>query len=232
MLNSSIFLIMPTAKSKRFQNKQREKRKRKRQKLVGLSKRDLRALELQRLVYRPDFFKSGNSRTLAEVNSFHRKDFVKIIHDLKRNFPNEQLEVLDEGAGNSSFGKELQENVKTQTGLEINVTRTDLQGVADSRPHSPQELFKHFGRNKFHLIVSTFGGTTYSHSIQKSVSNLISVLKPGGVASLLLQGSKERLEQIKKLGRVFPNAHLDFFVYKYPSNTNAYGCVLTIKKTG
>lgn len=58
------------------------------------------------------------------------------------------------------------------------------------------------GRNRFHLIVSTWGGIVHSRSIKTSMANIYLVLKPGGKA-FIGGGTMKKTEIIKsarKLG--------------------------------
>jgi len=86
--------------------KQRQ-RKKKRNSLTGLNAEEKQQLvEFKENAWRRLIHSSGwnQYRTLKEINELHKKDFTKITGEFEKEFPNERITVLDEGAGQSTFG--------------------------------------------------------------------------------------------------------------------------------
>ena len=100
-------------------------------------------------------------RNLADVEAEHGIKFKPVIKKLQTGFPKQMIEVLDEGAGRSSLKKELMRDFER-----VHVTTTDirkwkrwlgLKREPDVRANV-MDLTKVFGKNRFHLVVSTMGG--------------------------------------------------------------------------
>ncbi|MCR4368846.1 MAG: hypothetical protein NUV67_02985 [archaeon] len=123
-------------------------------------------------------------RTLKDTNDAHNKNFRKITEELSRAFPGETLNVVLEGNGDSSFGYELNRGRDGTT--KVNVIRTDISPSSPVEHNIfPEELAKKIPANSAHLVVSTFGGVTYTKvSQEKAIANIIHILKPGGIASI------------------------------------------------
>lgn len=247
---------MPTIKKRRQLIRARRKRREKRQKLLNLTVeeqerlrkfKDVGQWELARL-----YGRGINNRDLEYVNFEHGKNFVEVIEELAKRFPNEKLRVLDEGSGDSSFLSDLGDKVweKTQRKIKIDAVRTDINydihlknenwnRINCGKMISPEELVKRFGLNSFHLIVSTFGGMQYTRiSRIKALANIIGVLKPGGIASIATHAPdtftkprplifKELGWEANKLRKVFPSAQFsDSILQSGPASWY----VLTIRK--
>ena len=141
----------------------------------------------------------GHDRRTIEV-CIHGIRFKSIIGKLRECFPNETLEILDEGAGRSNLKKWLMRRFKG-----LRVTTTDVcEGRWWPMPKHPDEivnvlnLVKSFGKNRFHLVVSTVGGAWHSPVPEKAFFQIVSVLKPGGIGVVSAKISNERLKQLAK----------------------------------
>ena len=195
---------MPSQKRRRFQIRQKAKRVEKRRKAIQLSPEEkLRIFREKKMSEKGLYEYSGMRRTLEGVDRAHRKDFTKITLELAKRFPGKKLIILDEGAGQSTFYRDLAESLRGR--VNIQVIKTDIQ--KENRPDfiaAPEELAKLFGKDKFHLIVSTFGGVNYTNiSALKAIGNIIAVLARGGEAHLIMNaenytGISPRLKQLWK----------------------------------
>lgn len=144
---------------------------------------------------------------------------LPLIGRLRRMFPADVIQVLDEGAGRSSFAQELTDLSNRHFGVgAVHVLRTDLR-IKDEfgRPlhviqSTPEQLLKKFGASRFHLIFSTYGGLAHTQlSVIKGFSNIFAVLKPGGEARIILEpfsrsGMRinECLQALQELSSYFP----------------------------
>jgi len=212
--------------------RKKQRRKEKRQKNILLTEDERRRLveskENQRT--NSDYL---SVRGLGRINREHKKNFVEIVLDLAKKFPNQQIQVLDEGAGRSQFHKGLVQEARL--GERLKVVRTDIDKKlceANGLVHaSPEELVSKFGRNRFHLIVSSFSGVTFTKVNQaNAIANIIESLKPGGIASIetgfsTSGGGKITVARIKKILKNYPNA----FVTENQLSKNS--TMLTIRKT-
>ena len=192
---------MPSQKRRRFQIRQRRKRTAKfqtRQKFAREAGRDLTSIENQRGDLAIRGGRVGNwKRRLDEINDDHNTDFKVEIANLQKRFPHGDVEVLNEACGQSSFASEL-------SGQEIRITNSDLF-PRSSQPNfhqvSVHDLVEHFGKNRFHLVVSTRGGADWGGDARSAVSNIYGVLKPGGIAFISWTLSNDHLLEIAtKLG--------------------------------
>jgi len=158
-----------------------------------------------------------SERVLADVNKEHKKKFEEIAKMLAAKFPGQVIEALDEGTGRRFFYRDL--SSESGLGENLRTTRTDIDkkhceanGLVLA---SPEELVSKFGRNKFHLVVSTFGGANYTQvSPAKAVANIIEVLKPGGMASIVSQnnldgGNQIDLASVRKVLKNYRNITVD-----------------------
>lgn len=177
---------MPGPKRRRFIIRQRQKAREKRGRATRLSEDERRKLHDFKIRGQWEIIHSrGNiKRSLADVNTEHGRNFEDVVRGLARRFPKERIQVLDEGAGNSEFGTQLTERLKDE--VDVSVEKTDINFPHLKQMVSPEELVERFGRDRFHLVVSTFGGTQYTTiSRRRALANIIAVLKPGGIASIL-----------------------------------------------
>ncbi|MDP2973708.1 MAG: hypothetical protein Q8N60_01525, partial [Candidatus Diapherotrites archaeon] len=111
----------------------------------------------------------------------------------------ETIEVLDEAAGRSGFKHELEK----LCGGSVRVTTTDVRS-GNGWPDKVVDVMdladnkKGFGKNRFHLVVSTVGGALYGPLPEKAIFQIVSVLKPGGIGVVSAKISNERLKQLAK----------------------------------
>ena len=178
---------MPTPKQRRANIHKRQLRREKRRKLVELTSNEKRRLSQFKIVNRAILYLFGNiesNNSLDRINRIHKKNFALIAKNLHKKFPGETLVVVSEGAGRSSFGRELEKELTGEARVEI--IRTDLdQSVNPTFYVSPEELSKKIPANSAHIVESTYGGSTYTKiSQEKAIANIIHILKPGGVASV------------------------------------------------
>ena len=135
------------------------------------------------------FGKVGNyHRSFFEVEKDHMVKFEYVVNGLMARFPNEKLEVLDEGCGLSEFGQELAD----RTG--VHVTKTDLVSSRGSSV-SVHDLHSRFGEGRFQLVVSTRGGVDWGGDPLHGVANIYSVLKVGGQAYITVTCNANRLRK-------------------------------------
>ncbi|HZX19744.1 MAG TPA: hypothetical protein VFF13_01890 [archaeon] len=126
-------------------------------------------------------------RNLHDINFHHQKDFVNEIIGLSKRFPGETIRILNEGVGQSTFKRDLER--KLQGKVKMQIVTTDIQKAHKPDVVAvPEELAKTFGRNSFHLVESTFGGVYHTPLFppKKAISNVIEILKPGGLASVII----------------------------------------------
>lgn len=199
---------MPTVRKIQMKRKQKQNAWKKRQGLRRVSgsdrKRIKEAKECVDIVQWSDGIVQ-DTRPLTEIESMHRVRFINRIEALRRRFKNERIEVLDEGAGNSSFARELREKAKNKFGPNsIRITRTDTRTrgvpVLELVNTSPERLVETFGKNRFHLVVSTYGGIHHGKVKDLNIlANIIEVLKPGGEARIFSHFMEDAaIEKIKK----------------------------------
>jgi hypothetical protein len=172
---------------------------------LRLSKKEKRIIEETKRSFREsgplDYV--APDRNLHDINFHHQKDFAKEIIELSERFPGETIKVLNEGAGQSTFKRDLERELQGKVKMQI--VTTDIQKA--HKPDIvavPEELAKTFGRNSFHLVESTFGGVYHSRLFpkRKAISNVIEILKPGGLASLIIiMDDKLELEYGKFLAK-------------------------------
>ncbi|MCX6801674.1 MAG: class I SAM-dependent methyltransferase [Candidatus Diapherotrites archaeon] len=155
-------------------------------------------------------------RSLDDVNDSQGTDLSRVVLSLSRELGQSRIHVLDEGCGCSSFHEALAKKVEELSGSRVKakVTRTDVDRNRDhTDPHfgppakrfarpvirSPEQLVEKFGRESFHLVVSTFGGVMYTPVNRKrAIANIVEVLKPGGEAFITYMARrKPTLEQNK-----------------------------------
>ncbi|MFH1256726.1 MAG: hypothetical protein V1494_05555 [Candidatus Diapherotrites archaeon] len=171
---------MPTPKRKRFQIRQRQKR------ISGFKKARIKYIQEGLKSLAEQRKKVGcNYRTLDQVEEEHLVKFQDVINRLKKRFPGKTIRVLDEGAGESSLAHEL-----SQKG--VSIVRSDLlerpftDFAGEYHDKTPiYTLAKHFGKNKFHLIISTFSGAYYAEKFAASCANIYTTLESGGEAFVI-----------------------------------------------
>jgi hypothetical protein len=157
-------------------------------------------------------------RNIKLIEFEHGIEFEKIISELAKKFPGQTINALDEGAGLSRLHEQLQDHGK-QLGIRVSTVRTDIDpstGIKHLVP--PEHLLKTFGRGKFHLVCSTYGGATYTLVRQeKALANIIGVLKEGGVGLVTSQendvfagGRKITRMAVDKIKKRFPNVIIEY----------------------
>lgn len=193
---------MPAKKRRAFEIRQKQKAGAKRKKLLTLNKGEAEKLsnfKAIQSVIGMDAGRGSRKRKLDTVNMLHKKDFPAIVVSLSKKFPGQEIRVLDEGSGFSSFSRRLEKEVGEKA--KVKTFRTDIDNKAPWAAHiTPEELRKTFGDNSFHLVVSTYGGITYTPvSQKKALANVIAILKPGGIASILSIENKNVFSGAKSL---------------------------------
>ncbi len=148
-----------------------------------------------------------DANSLDAIEAFHKTKFKAVLGKLRSIFEGVTLEVLDEAAGRSSLKHEL---MQPEFGGNLNVTTTDLRrgNGWPNKVANVMGLVKKFGKNRFHLVVSTAGGGLYSPLTEKAFFQLVSVVKPGGIGMVDVRkpGSElvqPRVDMIAQLARRF-----------------------------
>lgn len=213
---------MPTPKRRSFLIKQKQKRVKKRNALLNLSPSEARRIhhfieigqwekEKERAVVR-SHPRGYDHRSIYQVQEVHERDFVSITRKLLQRFPKGEINVLDEGAGQSTFHEDLSKLVGDDR---VKVYRSDIRYLIPTsytKPVPPEKLVETFGKNHFHLIVSTFGGTTYSKiNSEKAIANIATVLKTGGIASIATSRNDDYVN-----GRQVSLADLTRIIKRFP----------------
>ena len=185
------------AKKRQEQIKQRRTRRRKMVSFQTLSLAERRQVE----EIKSDWIAGRRSspsdlRNLKISRRTHDVKIKPLAQRLSKTFPGQKIEVLDEGAGRSSVKVDLMELF----GENVNVTTTDLRpvGTKVDKVVGVVDLVKQFGKGKFHLVISTFGGVFYSPVPEKALFQVVSLLKPGGIGLVKINLSQERLSEIAK----------------------------------
>ena len=178
---------MPNPRQRRSNLRKQQLRRKKRRTLTTLTQSQKN--EIYRFKREGQFLKAmlghgATDRKLKEVDREHNKNFAEIIEGLSRAFPKETINVVSEGNGMSSFGHDLQKSLHGKA--KIKVIRTDIDPyVPAEHKIFPGELSRKVPSNSVHLVVSTFGGVTYTKvSQENAIANIIHILKPGGIASI------------------------------------------------
>jgi len=203
-------MIFLRAVERKAKIRQKQKRGRKNVSLTNFSVAEKRAVAEQEETAKKTFWNSRSlgkcafsrtdRRTLKEVEQFHGIKIKPIIEKLFLRFQDETLEVLDEGAGKSSFASGLRKSF----GKNLNVTKTDIRSSFFSKTTKVKVmgLVKKFGKNRFHLVFSTAGGAEYSSLSKKALYQIVSVIKPGGVGvvgtNLVFSKTPLQLENLAK----------------------------------
>ena len=223
---------MVSPKMRRIIAKKRGRRG-KRLKAATLSQGERERLESAKRVFKKVEFGFAKSRHLSiekssekgppSYNEEHRRNFTEDVLRLSRNFPGEEIIVLEDGPGTGHFSRELVEEVKKKTSGQVKVKVITLDIDLRRNPDlfgSPEQLVQFIGRNKVHMVVSTYGGVTYTEVSQsKAIANIADILKPGGFASIVSQTGtaeskhrrfskmeKERLEAREVTEKTFKKA--------------------------
>ncbi len=139
-----------------------------------------------------------DDRTVEIASQEMRTDLFDLLTAVGRRFPGKTLEVLYEGCGFSAIPEEL-EKKGVELGVAVRTTRTDIytpkqfSDIVNSDhirirtdnyvQAAPEEIVEAMGEQRFHLILSVFGGMTYTALPKvKGLYSLCSSLAPGGVA--------------------------------------------------
>ncbi len=251
---------MPSPKVRlKYRNKARaEKRKR----AMRLTRSDVMQLAHARQLWKtPEWglLNGTNMRGLEEIEELHGlkekkikngkpvvegSGFIGFLGALRRRFPEQVIQVLDEGTGLSSFKPELLSEAEKKFGAHtVRIETSDILPAPSKEAHveaTPEELVKRFGRNRFHLIVSTYGGMSYSmlHPLI-GLSNIVAVLKEGGEARLLITANTFRGDYawgkaVEKLRKLHPHIIVKIventFEVRNPKRHTASNFYITIQK--
>ena len=92
-------------------------------------------------------------------------------------------------------------------------TTTDIRDIGKPvHDAAPEELVAKFGKNRFHLIVSTWGGTHFSPvRKEKALVNIIASLVSGGMASVCVSNESDDNNPVRiaqKLARKLKNVSI------------------------
>ena len=215
------FLLNP--KRRIFQKRQRQLRRRKNVSFKQLSvkeRRQIASIESGlREVHWDRLEKPVDRSSLADVERSHEIKFTSILPELRSRFPKGSLVVLDESCGRSSLKNEL---LALKIGVPLSVIRTDIrqgQGWPDVVVNTVDLVngtgtFGGFGKNKFHLVVSTGGSPVYTVVHEKLFYQLVSVLKPGGIGIVEINiPGKELARLAKRLNISIRKLHLNSVVF-------------------
>ena len=157
--------------------------------------------------------------SLVDVERSHEIKFTSILPELRSRFPKGSLELLDESCGRSSLKNEL---LALKIGGPLSIIRTDVrqgQGWPDVVVNTADLVngtgtFGGFGKNKFHLVVSTGGSPVYTVAHEKLFYQLVSVLKPGGIGIVEINiPDKELARLAKRLDISIRKRHLNSVVF-------------------
>lgn len=167
---------MPSGRQRKHQILQRLKRQfdhaRARKKALVLSE-EVKKIEKESHEWR-------TRRRLSEIEAIHEMNLGEIIKKLKKRFPKEEIQVLDAGSGKSPLADEL-----TQPGVRVFRSDNHPFELPDFHHVSTNHLLEHFGKNRFHFVIETWGGTLYGGSHRAALANIYGILKPGGMASIV-----------------------------------------------
>ncbi|HLC92806.1 MAG TPA: class I SAM-dependent methyltransferase [archaeon] len=132
-------------------------------------------------------------RNLEKIQRDHGVNFRKKVGTLKARFPKQRIEILNEGCGESSFAAEL----ASEKGIRItNSDLVDRHSQPNFHKVSVHDLARRFGKNRFHLVVSTRGGVDWGGDSRSSLSNIYEILKPGGEAYITQTWNFEYLLEV------------------------------------
>ncbi len=146
-------------------------------------------------------------------------DLTRLLGEWWRRNPKQKIEVLDEGTGNSTWAQEWMEELGEKSRY-LSVHRTDIRSVREDpgmRPVEmvpPEKIVKHFGKNRFHIIVSHFSGVAFTPLNRiKAIANIIGALRPGGHAFFTVWIRNEYVEKqhnavFAKVRKLFPEVTL------------------------
>ncbi len=170
-----------------------------------------------------------DKRDIGLISEFHQHDLFDTIRQMAREHPNEIIRVLDDGSGKSTFKSDVQ-NLADLFKIPVDVTSTDIRPLERGHANvTPEEIISKYGKNRFHLIVSTFGGFNYTHIPKRhALTNFIHALRPGGIASLAIMSNQIQTvySEIKAVKKRFPAVRLGY--YPHPKHPDVY--VVTIAK--
>lgn len=176
---------MSNPKKRIAQIRQSQKRKRKNLSFKEIALAEKREIARQHKEALRKSWVSGklylDTRSLSEIEGQQGIKFYGLIEKLRKNFPAEQIEVLNEGVGRSTLKQELMRGFKN-----LNVTTTDIRRGKNwpDKIANVMELVEKFGKNRFHMIVSSFGGVSYTPLPEKALFQIVSVLRPRGIGAV------------------------------------------------
>jgi len=198
-------------KKRKAEIRQRQKRRAKGVSFRQINHAEHKSIAQQREAAVKKTWKFLDERSLTEIQSEHHVSFKSLIEKLRARFPGEALNVLNEGSGRDKLKQALKGK---EFGGGIDVMNTDIrqgEGWPD-KVVGVMGIEKEFGRKQFHLVVSTFGGGTYSPMHEKAFFQLVSVLKPGGIGVAKTRISEKRvLELAKRLNLKVMRIHRPLF---------------------
>jgi|GEM_PF-4444647 len=215
---------MPTQKRRRRDNRRKRERAKQRKKLLALTpdeEASISEVRRNQAEYEKGWVSSPRTRgedrrNLQMADEEHRRaapggtrtgDLLDDLRMLSNRFPNQTIRVYDDGTGHSTYAQDLAEKAKEE-GIKVEVVksdiRPDMKGVDDT---VAEELVKRYGRESFHMVLSTYGGIMYTRGNQrKALANIVEVMKPGGMASIVSSdsprftgGKRLHREMIKKV---------------------------------
>lgn len=251
---------MPSPKVRLKYRKKARAEKRKR--AMQLTRSDVVQLAHARRLWKTSewgLLNGTNKRRLEEIEELHGlkkkklvnekavvegSGFVGLLGVLRQRFPGKVIQVLDEGTGLSTFKPELLSEAERKFGAHaVRIETSDILPAPSKEAHvqaAPEELVKKFGRNRFHLIVSTYGGMSYSmlHPLI-GLSNIVAVLKEGGEARLLITANTFRGDYawgkaVEKLRKLHPHIIVKMventFEVRNPKRHTARNIYITIQK--
>lgn len=238
---------MASPKQRRFVIRQRSKRRKRMGKAVRMTGELANALgELRAKAIATDWTKSKYdfrdydetahlhgfktqlpTRPEDTVARFEGFGFGPLIRRLRDRFPDEKLEVLNEGGGRSVFPDQLQQEANQVLGENnMRVTTSDIRPLY-ARPTftaaATEQLVHSFGKERFHLILSTYGGPSETTlPFLRGFMNILGVLKRGGEARIRLGANDpQRNEKVKhalgKMQKWYPAIRISLEEKKYNS---------------
>ncbi|MBS3061840.1 MAG: hypothetical protein J4215_04640 [Candidatus Diapherotrites archaeon] len=178
---------MPHPKKRQQQIHSRQQRRQKRGQWLKLSAKEREEVRFQREYYpKISDYLQPDQRSIFGVSDLHEHDFLEAVVSQRQKKPNEPIHVLNEGAGRSTFSAELKQ-LANLFQIPVQVTETDLRPLFRATKNvSPEEIVSKFGKKKFQVIVSTFGGFNYTRANRRhALVNFIQALSPGGLASIV-----------------------------------------------
>jgi SAM-dependent methyltransferase len=136
-------------------------------------------------------------RDITAIESFHKIKFDDVFQKLFLRFPCQKIEVLDEACGYTNLKKDLRLKKYPKR---LTVISSDIKkwGNTVDVVSNILGLEKKFGKNRFHLVVSTYGGASYSPLPEKALFQIVEILRPGGIGIISADIPRERLDSLAK----------------------------------